>query len=128
MYYYYYDPLVIPTAQEELERERRLRSSHVVEGCGDALKSEIEKALSYQEENPYAEMKKLTCKRSLGPSHVEDGGGDRHKAVSEVRQQNVNQWLIRLQSEVPRIESPFEIRKRQQKERLKDLKHYLNQN
>jgi hypothetical protein len=43
----------------------------------------------------------------------------------ETRQHRTGQWLIRVQSEVPRTESSFEAKRRQQKERLWDLEHCL---
>jgi hypothetical protein len=81
----------------------------------------------YQPENPYAELKRLMFEKPLGPSHVEDGGGDTHEKTSVVHQQGVNQWLIGLQPEIVHKESPLERERKQQKERLKDSKHCLRQ-
>jgi hypothetical protein len=65
------------------------------------------------------------CWRPLGPSHVEAAGVDAHQLDQsfEVRQQRVGQWLIRDQLEIPQRESQFEIKRREQKKRLRDLKH-----
>jgi hypothetical protein len=125
------DPLVKPLVQlrqpsgdghrdeelEELKCEKSFGPSHVEDGDGEARQL-IEEIL-YQE-NPYWELKGLMCQRSSGPSQGEDGGGD------ALQPRGVGQWLIRGQLEVPERESQFEIT-RKQKERLRDLKHYLRQ-
>jgi hypothetical protein len=64
-----------------------------------------------EEENPYEESIRLnTSEQGL-----------------EIRQQRTGQWRIRSQLEVPQVESSYEAKMRQQKERLHDLEHYLKQ-
>jgi hypothetical protein len=71
-------------------------------------------------------QEKLEHERSLRSSRVVEGGDDTHERMAIVHQQLANQWLIRLQPEIVPSGSLFEIKKK--KERLKDLRHYLNQN
>jgi hypothetical protein len=71
----------------------------------------------------------LKCERSFGSSHVGDGGGDTHqpKQSFQVREQRPNQWLVRGRLEITQYESKFNMRRQEQKDCLRDLKHYLNQ-
>jgi hypothetical protein len=71
--------------------------------------------------NPYGELKRFMCERSSGLSHVEDGAGDTH------RPKQSNHWLFREQLEIQQRESAFEIKRREQKRRWRDLKPYLSQ-
>jgi hypothetical protein len=79
-----------------------------------------------EEDNQSRELDEPICERSSGPSHVVGGGGATHRPL-EVHRQNANCWLIREQLKTPQCESKFNIKRRQQKERLRDVKHYLNQ-
>jgi hypothetical protein len=78
------DPLVTQAALDLLRRERPSGSSHIVEGSGDALKSEIDWDSLFGEEEPYDEIRRFMCEKSSGLSHVEDGGGDAHEQVSAI--------------------------------------------
>jgi hypothetical protein len=91
----------------------------------------------------------LKCERFPGPSHVDDGGGDALQFVEEyvnpyeewkrfvcgepshqsmeVHQRGSDCWLVREQLEIPHYESQFKVRRREQKQRIRDLEHYLSQ-
>jgi hypothetical protein len=45
----------------------------------------------------------------------------------ELRQQRAGQWSIRSQLEIEQIESPYELKRRRQKECLRDLRRYMKQ-
>jgi hypothetical protein len=100
---------------EELKCEKSVGLSHVEDGGGDAQQ------LAEENVNSYEEWKRSMCERSTGPSHVEDGGGDAHQLKQS------NHWLFREQLEISQHESAFEIKRREQKVRLPDLKHYSSQ-
>jgi hypothetical protein len=67
------------------------------------------------------ELEELKCEKSVGPSHVDDGGGDTHQPKQS------NHWLFREQLEITQHESAFEIKRGEQKVRLRVLKHSLSQ-
>jgi hypothetical protein len=135
------DPLVNPWIQlqrlskevyqgqepEKLKRERSVRPRHVEDGGGDVQRLIEESVNPYEEAlkdyvNPHEETR-LMCERSPGPSHVEEGGGDTlshgenpghdPRSSFEAHQRSPNCWLVREQLEVKRIESQFEIKRRE---------------
>jgi hypothetical protein len=93
------NPIADSIAQEKLERERPLRSSHFADGGSDALK---EMDILCTGENPY-DLKRLMCERSLEPSHVADGGGDSREKAVVIHQQHANQWLMKLQPDTVHV-------------------------
>jgi hypothetical protein len=100
---------------EKLKCEESLGMSHLEVGGGDA------RQLAEENVNPCEESKRFMCETSLGPSHVDGGDGDTHKP------RYPNHWLIGYQLEIHRRESELEVERREQKEHLWDLEHYLSQ-
>jgi hypothetical protein len=83
----------------------------MVEGGGDASQIDIAgDDVDYM--TPY-----------FGPCHAEEGGGEVLKLKS--RRQSANQWLIRDQLVIPKVELPTEIRKKELKQESEDSEHFL---
>jgi hypothetical protein len=64
-----------------------------------------------EEDNP--------CEESIRPN-VSD-------QAFEKRRQQTSHWMNRDQMEIPQVESPLEFKRRSQKERLRNLRRYLQQ-
>jgi hypothetical protein len=88
---------------------------------------------SVENVNPYEDPLRFMCVLSLGPSHVEVGGGDTLSHVQnplvpfEVHERSPNCSLVPEQLEIRPVESQLESKGREQRERVQDLEHYSKQ-